>query len=384
MARLDGPVVALAIVATLAWPARAGQVVTMTPANVNSALAALRPGDTLRAIGTFTSPLVLRHRDFGNVRVDASAAVFREGVALTNVHNISFHGGTYGREDTDIAAWYRIDLNRSTHVSFANISVLSASNSRGSGLVARNSQFITVRDSLFTGPSASMALTGTTNSLVVRNDFIGSFGDGINLINGNRLIVADNSCTRFSPGVGAHPDCIQMWSQPGMPLVSDIYLLNNVTIGRMQGFFATDPKSGAGVRLTFAGNYAAVTYPHTISCIRCADSRFIDNVLSNLPETIYGTAPVQTMGGTGNQIGNNLSYDLRGRTDGWLPPRVYSNLAGLVGSQWDDRSHAYRQQMLAAASPSVPEPANWLIMAIGFAMVGRQLRRRRGPRRVPA
>lgn len=367
-----------------AAPAVAQQVVVMTPITINAALAAVRPGDTLRITGSFNSLVSFRNRDFGNVRVDASDAVFLAGFALNNVQNITITGGTFGRSDVDISAFYTIRVDNSRHVSFANTTVVGNGDSRGGGLLFAGSQFITVRDSRFSGHATAIGLLSSSDALVVRNDIRASTADGINIIDNQRVILADNSCRAFTPAVGAHPDCIQLWSLNNRPLQADIFLLNNVAIGNMQAYLSSDPKSGSGTRFTFAGNYASVSYPHTITCGNCTNSLFVDNVLANTPDARWGPAPVQFNSGTGNVLQNNQQYDLRGRTDGWLPNRLYSNFApsigGLVGSMWDDRSYAYRAPPASAAilpASAVPDLEIWIGMGTGFALVGRQMRRQR-------
>jgi hypothetical protein len=60
-------------------------------------------------------------------------------------------------------------------------------------------------------------------------------------------------------------------------------------------------------------------------------------------------------------------------------------IAGLVGSKWDDRSFGFQPTAINGnVNSAVPEPANWLLLGLGFALVGRQLRRRRQPPMVMA
>jgi parallel beta-helix repeat protein len=230
----------------------------------------------------------------------------------------------------------------------------------------------------------------SSDILITRNDFRGNSSDGIQLANSRRAILSENHCTDVIMFPGAHADCIQMWSTAGNPLQSDIYLLNNTAIGDMQGFASFDPKNGSATRITFAGNLAAVTHVHALACFGCSDSLFVDNVISSLPTSQWGAA-LSTPDGVNNVFSNNQFFDLRGRPQAPLPNQIWSflqpTLAGLVGSIHTSRS--YNSQMDAASfSPSdeepVPEPATWLMMMLGFALVGRQLRRTVGPAHVLA
>lgn len=362
---------------------RAQQIVTLTPSsNLSNVLNALRPGDTLQVTGTFTSPLVIRNRDFGNVTVQATGAVFQAGVLLNNVHNIRFDGGTYGRSDAGIAAWHTFRVDNSSHVSIANATVLGNGDNIGTGILMANSRFVTVRDNQLSGHMTGIGVRSSSDALVVRNRIVGSTADGINIVDNQRVIVSSNSCSGFAPGVGAHPDCIQLWSINGKPLQSDIFVINNSSVGVNQGYLSTDPKTGSGTRLTFAGNYVLTTTFHGITCGNCTFSQIFENVIGNLPTSVNGVPSLKLGPSPTNVVGTNQFYDLRGRTDGWLPSPTWTSfvpdIAGLVGSRWDLRDFSAGSIGFSAAATSVPEPASWLMLGFGFAVIGRMLRRRRG------
>jgi Right handed beta helix region/PEP-CTERM motif len=365
----------LAAMLMASLPARAQQVVVMTPTTVAAALAAVRPGDTLRMEGHFTSPLLIRNRDFGGVQVDAGAARFSGSVRLVNVHNISFTGGTWQPVGTGDA----IRVERSSHVSFAGITVAGTGNRQGTGMRVGLSQFVTVRDTLFDGVQNGLVMAGVTDSLATRNRFANGSEDGMKLLDSQRVIVSHNSCTGFAPLPGFHPDCIQFWSLAGKPLQSDIYVLNNYLLGAQQGLASFDPYTYSGTRFTFAGNYMATIYTHALSCLGCTYSRFEDNILVSLPEARHRSPLIVTGSNEGNSFSNNQTFDLRGQYGAVLPDRIYSSLvpsiAGQVGSMWDNRSFG----LLATtpiANTGVPEPRSWILLIAGFGLVGAALRRR--------
>lgn len=373
-----------------AVPAMAGKIVVMTPTTINSALAALAPGDTLQMEGHFPNRVSFTNRDFAGVRVDASRATLPEGMRLQNVQNIAFHGGTWGRTDAETIDWLAVRVTNSSHVSFEQVTVVGTPNNRGGGILTTQSQFVTIRDSLFMGHTTGVAMHGSSDILITGNDFRGNSSDGIQMVNSRRAILSENHCTDVIMFPGAHADCIQLWSTAGNPLQSDIYLLNNSAIGDMQGFASFDPKNGSGTRITFAGNLAAVTHVHALACYGCSDSLFVDNVLSSLPSSRWGVA-LSTPDGINNVLSNNQLFDLRGRPEAPLPNQIWSflepTIAGLVGSIHSSRS--YNSRLVAAnfsmsGDEPVPEPATWLLLMLGFALVGRQLRQQGRPTHVLA
>lgn len=370
-----------------ATAARSGTVHVAREGEVGARLAQLQPGDTLRLDGLFSSVLRLRDRDFGGVTVDASGATLLEGMTLTNVRNISFAGGTWGRSDAATRDWYVIRVDNSRNVALEGLAVVGNGDDRGAGLRIAQSHFVTVRDSLFSDHQNGMQVGGGGDMLITGNQFVRSTRDGIQMINTQRMIVSENSCMDFTPSPMAHPDCIQLWSSGGR-LQSDIYLLNNLALGSMQAFASFDPRTLSGTRMVFAGNYAAVNLPHGVSCYGCTDSRFLDNMLITLPEALHKVW-LRTPGGSNNEFAGNQVIDLRGQFGAALPERGWSSLvpslAGQVGSQWSDPSHDRLMQLslgdLVFAGGGVPEPASWVLTVLGFALIGRSLRRGARPAR---
>jgi hypothetical protein len=374
-----------------ATPAVAGKTVVMTPTTINSALASVKPGDMLRMEGVFTSNLRIVNRDFGGVRVDASRATMVEGMFLTNVHNISFTGGIWGRSDQDTRRWTIVEMKSSSNISFSGATLLGNGNNKGSGLGVGESSFITIRNNDFIGHHTGIGIGASRDSLLVGNNFTRSSSDGIQMISNQRMIVSENRCTDIRPGVGAHPDCIQMWSVGATSLQTDIFILNNYAAGATQAFASFDPRTGSGARLTFAGNYAAVTYAHGVTCGACTDSIFVDNIFVT-PFGAQHQVGLRTTNGVNIFTQNNQTFDFRKDANAIWPVHVFSNLvpalAGLVGSSLESRSHTNRitskAQLASFSYDPVPEPGTWLLMLLGFALVGRQMRQARGPSQVLA
>ncbi len=394
------------IVLVTAGPALAGKTVVMTDTTRAAALAALQPGDTLQLEGVFNTILTLSNRDFGGVQVNAHGASLLQGMRLNDVQNIAVSGGTFGSATVNTREWYAVTFERVTNVSLSSANIIgTGSNNRG-GMLVRTANFLTLRDNQVSGVRMGIHIGGARDSLITNNHFNDMTEDGLRLISSNRVIVSENRCTNFIPHSTAHPDCVQMWTgseSSALGLVqSDIYVMNNTAIGDMQAFVSLDPRAFSGERITFAGNYAAVSYPHGISCLGCRDSLIKDNVLVTMPNSQWETT-IRTGTAVSVVRENNPRFDLRhlaGTTDFVLPDRIWSDLVptldGRVGSDmvsrmWNSRSQSDggdgggdggdNLARFGVNGAAVPEPESWVLFLLGFALVGRALRNHRsGPR----
>lgn len=352
--------------------AMASQTVVMTPENVQTVLASVQPGSTVRMEGEFTSNITIRNRDLGGVTIDASNAIIRGSLRLVQTHNLHIVGGQWHAAGTGDV----IRVEQSSHISIANISVFGSPGRLGAGVRVMGSSFVTMRDGRYEGLRNGLIFLSSTDSLAARNRFSNGGEDGMKIVDSQRVIASHNSCTGFQPEPLYHPDCIQLWSLPDKPLQSDIYLLNNLAIGAQQSFVSFTPVELSGTRISFVGNYAATSFGNSITCNGCTDSYFADNMLISLPDGTWRAILRANANESSNVIGTNPFFDLRGQHGVALPTPLFSSfvpsIAGLVGSQWDDRSFGLPQ-----ATSSAPEPTSWAMLVAGFGLVGAMVRRRR-------
>lgn len=303
-------------------------------AMIAAALASAAPGAVIAASGTCEAPLVLRGMHLRGVALDARAAAFPAGALIRNVSGLKMWGGTWGRADRDIAAWHTISVEAVADFSLAEAKVVGNGDARGSGILVVASQRVTIRDNQFIGHATAIGVRASSDALVARNRIEASTADGINLTDNQRVIAAANECHAFVPGAGAHPDCIQLRTVNQAARQSDIWLLNNLAVGRMQAFF------GGDYRVHYIGNYAATNgFTHTVTASACRYCRAFDNVLSNTQDAPHGPGSLKGFTDLSNSTGRNLLWDARIKGPA---PRRWSfeipPIAGLVGSQFDDRS----------------------------------------------
>ncbi|MEI6486265.1 MAG: right-handed parallel beta-helix repeat-containing protein [Sphingomonadales bacterium] len=316
-----------------------------TCALIAAALAAAAPGTTVSTGRILCDQrLVLQNRDYGGVTLDATGATFREGGMFQDISGLTIKGGLWGRNDADTQAAHIIRTDRVTDFSIAGATIIGNGNLSGAGIqIQTHSRRVTLRDNNFSGHALAIGVGRSEDVLVVRNTIVGSTSDGINSAGNHNAIFAANSCRNFRRTPPAHPDCIQMWSIPGEPLQSDIWVINNAAIGDMQGILSSDPKDGSGRRLFFHGNYLAVTFSHTLTCTRCVDSVAMDNVLASYPGSYFGIGTLKGFEDPSNRVARNVMADGT-RT---LPRRIFSSvvppIASRVGSRFDLRSYGARR-----------------------------------------
>jgi hypothetical protein len=58
----------------------------------------------------------------------------------------------------------------------------------------------------------------------------------------------------------------------------------------------------------------------------------------------------------------------------WTWTDLKPTIGWMVGSQNDTRDWRAREASTAAFAEPVPEPATWLLLGMGFALIGRQMR----------
>ncbi|MEN9932089.1 MAG: hypothetical protein RIS17_662 [Pseudomonadota bacterium] len=306
---------------------------------IAATLAAAAPGSTVTT-GPVRCParVSLLNRNYNGVTLDATGAVFAEGIGMRNVQGLTIKGGTWGRRDADTLNLHVIRADAVTDVTIAGTTVLGNANLKGGGIsVQPGSQRVTIRDNRLHGHMLGIGVRESSDILIARNAITGSTSDGINSVGNQRVIITNNQCSEFTKIYPAHPDCIQLWSIVGQPLQADVYVINNAAIGDMQGILSSDPKTVSGRRLFFHGNYLAVTYSHTLTCGGCVESVAMDNVLASYPGSYFGIGSLKGFDHISNRVARNVMRDGVKA----LPARSWSSfvppISDRVGNRYDRR-----------------------------------------------
>jgi hypothetical protein len=352
--------------ALAAMPASAATV-SATSANFTSVFAAAKAGDTIMLSGNFDGA-VLANRSFARpVRINARAAVFTGKLTVRNVDGLVVIGGVYGAANTNWQNGGTIVVSGGSNISFLQPTLIGDGAGKARGLSFQSTTGVNVDRARFSGFRMAVGIDSVTNGTFTNNFVRGATSDGFDIVNSHFVTASHNSCTASMPSIGAHADCMQLWSLAGQPVQSDISILNNYAYGQTQGFTSFDPERGGGLRITMSGNRIDTSMPQGIACYGCVDSTITWNVLTTLPGSQFRTY-LRVFGGSNNIVENN--------SIGLIPP--VSAPGGLAMAGMADMADMADSAFMPDQSfGAVPEPLVWGEMLAGLMLVGAAVRRER-------
>lgn len=282
----------------------APQSVRATPATLSAVLAKARDGDIVVlepgvyadvAINdrTFETPLILEARD----------ATLR-GLRAKNVSGLTIRGGEFRVPAPTTKASTGEQIYGGA-LRFDNVSRLTVTNGRfigpgappgaasgpfgeGYGVFVVTGSDVTVTDGKFQGLKNGIVLSRVEGFNLSGNQFAANRSDGINVGEGRKGVIEKNECLATRIRDNEHPDCIQLWSRPTTPPVSDVVIRGNRAEGKMQGIgmfnhTRNGVNDGGFDRITIEDNDMRVAYPHGIALMESRDSVVRNNRVSTLP-----------------------------------------------------------------------------------------------------
>ena len=330
-------------------------ILTADSTNLTRVFAAAKDGDTIKVSGTFKS-IALQNRTFATrVTLDATDAVFADTVTIKNVHGLNILRGTFGSRTAMMRSLRTVAVQTSSNIKFQSNKFIGTgaigTKDADIGLTIRDSKLVQVSGANFSNLRLGIGVNSSSNIKLGSNKFVEMTSDGINIANSHRVTATANNCSGTTIFLGAHPDCIQLWSVLGQPVQSDIALIRNVATGATQGFTSFNPEDGGGIRISMIGNIVSTSFPQGIACYKCVDSIFTDNVITTPFEAKWRTM-MHIKYGTNNILSNN-SIGLK---------------AGSLLGAGDGSASLARG--IANSVTGVPELSEWLMLTIGFGLVG--------------
>ena len=362
---MKAAVITILLASVISVPVSAA-ILSADPSNLTKVFAAAKDGDTIKASGTFKS-MALQNRTFATrVTLDATDAVFADTLTIKNVHGLNVLRGTFGSKTEMMRSLRSVSVQTSSNIKFQSNKFIGtgAIGTRDAdiGMTIRESKLVQVSGANFSNLRLGIGVSSSNNIKLGSNKFVAMTSDGINIANSHRVTATSNNCSGTSIFLGAHPDCIQLWSVLGQPVQSDIALIRNVATGATQGFTSFNPQDGGGLRISMIGNIVSTTFPQGIACYNCVDSTFTDNVITTPLEAKWRTM-MHIKYGTNNFIANNSI----GQKPGSIPGPGVSLRTLASGASLSRMSLAGG---IANDVTGVPEPSEWLLLTIGFGLVG--------------
>lgn len=373
-------------VALLAPLASASAVTyTATASTVGSIFSGATSGDTIKMIGTFGQTRLQDMVFAKGVTLDARQAVFTDTLELVRLSGVRVIGGRF-----DVASRTTRDAGAAVVYGGSNIAFdrpTITGDASESGIYFAGVNNVRVTSGSFTGLHVGINLAGVSNGFLSKNAFIKADSDGIDIGDSHRVSATYNSCSGSVPGVGAHPDCIQMWSTAGHPLQSDNIVSDNIATGATQGFTSFSG-GGGGIRLSILRNTVNTSYPQGIACYSCIDSNISYNKITTLPGSEHTTS-INVVDGrnntvVGNTVGNIPAVkSARNFYFGFVGDEIASTSTAIPFTAGQEAPEVQAELPFDFGVTSVAEPGTWAMLIVGFGLIG-VATRRRAPRQAAA
>lgn len=257
-----------------------------TPATLAFTLSQAQPGDVVKlAAGTYSDVVLPVRNNATAITIDASAATVRS-LMIRGTSGWVWKGGRIV-SPLPPAVWRNVMID--------------------------NARRIEVTGTTLTGGHTGVLVTRGSSDIMLRNNnATGLQSDGFNIATATRVSLIGNTCQNFNPippvydasgkllKDGTHPDCIMMWSEKDQVPTSDITIIGNRAIGKMQGishFWHAALGRDKVYRVRAYNNVVDVTYWHGIMLDDTPGSDVRNNRVSSAAGARmlnYPYAPIRT------------------------------------------------------------------------------------------
>ena len=365
--------VLISVVAAL--PADA-KIFTATSATLSRIWKTASAGDTIRLEGIFASTTLLQNKSVAKtLTLDATKATFTGTLKLQSDNNISVIGGKYDSTGGPTAYGKGIVVYRSSNVSFDKLAVVASGTDGETGISFEGVTNSRITNSTFTKVGVGVGVTGSSNITISGNKVVGATRDGYDVYNDHNVIVTNNSCSASKPQAGAHPDCVQLASTKGLPVESDIKVVDNIATGMTQGFTSFYGSATGSLRITISGNIINGLMSQGVACYGCVDSFITGNFLSAQPGAAH-FVNLNVIGGSNTVVSGNTLGSLTSAM--YLPTDYASAYRALTGTTYAMRTVSFASagtelnsdMSMANIAAVIPEPSEWALLLAGFGLVG--------------
>lgn len=290
-------------------------------ASIAALLAQAKPGDTIVLPAGDYGPETIAGLTFSPpVTLDARA-LKSTNITFQDVTGLHVQGGTWANAMGETWAGHTwavaVKCVRCHDVAFDGATFVGppldapGREFAGYGLAFENSDHVAATHSKFTGFRMGLGFTVTSDFVARGNDFGFMTSDGVDVAQGWRGLIEDNTFHDTHIISKEHPDGVQLWSKPDAAPTSDIVIRRNRVTGATQGISGFDAphKVAAGTRLangrvlesaeivpyggfdriTIEDNEVATSFPDGISLVNARGSVIRNNRVSTLPDARFVT-----------------------------------------------------------------------------------------------
>ena len=338
-----------------------GSIINATAATFQSAMAKAQSGDTIKLSGSFGLTRLTGKNYASTVTIDATAASFSDTLILTNVSDLTVLGGHFGSTTAIDSYDKAVAVYGGSSISFVNPAVTGFY--AGQGISFQKTYGASVTGASLSNLQAGIVFAGVTGGQISNSTSIASVSDGFDIVDSSHIDVGNNRCSGSTPTIGAHPDCVQMFSSAGAAPLDHIAIHDNDATGFTQGFdnFGSAPGDSY---ISIINNRVDGLMPQGIACYYCVNSTIRGNTITTLDGAPYQVA-LNVLYGSSNNVAANV-------------------IGGLNRSAAKQLVYYTRQQLSggvvvtgAAMTGAVPEPAAWSMLIAGFGLIGFHQRARR-------
>lgn len=320
-----GALVASLMVVLLPGCSRAERL-DATPSTLAAKLKAARPGDTIKLTpGEYANFVIDDRRYSPNLTIDAGDARIT-AARISRSEGVTIRGGAFqlgpprvnpkNGKDAFGAAIRMTDVSDMKIVGarFIGPAAVQGPQRRefgeGYGLRVVRGNKVEVADSQFEGLKTGVAMTQIDGFRLSGNVFSAMRMDGLVVSRSRNGVIEKNECRATRVRENEHPDCIQMWSRPTEPPVSDVIIRLNRIEGATQGIGLHNSvrdgvDDGGFDRITIENNVIRVSRANAISLKNARNSAVRNNQVSTYPGAQF-RASIRASGPSVTQCGNTV------------------------------------------------------------------------------
>ncbi len=188
-----------------------------TPATLQAQIAAAKGGDTIACAAGSYGALALQGKAWSPPLTISGPCVF-SGVDLRKVQGLSLVGVEIaGPAGKTAAMLYPVFFDGVSQVRVDGAKVHTDPANAWAGMRVQNSNDVTITRTEHWGSATAISWADMRGFEVSAGDFHDLQSDAISGAGGINVKILGNSCTRFKPVAGDHPDCVQFWNTKGTP-----------------------------------------------------------------------------------------------------------------------------------------------------------------------